>query len=342
MNQKHIDTAFLYEVLSKKAKDALSREIYASLAKIERKLAKQDLKPSLRVHLLKLLGQLFGFHYVESLLLEEEKSYSLAVLSLRKKLRQKRKVSDTAHAIILNNLWNKDFFKHNYLVSFEKKYRPGAANALRAAVLGANDGLLSIFILVAGVAGATMGQKEILLSGFAGLLAGALSMAMGEWISVKSSRELYEHSLVLHEEEISENKNVEKEELFLILKTQGLEKELENLIKDEKKKEEFLQLEESNLRNEEIQDSPLEAALASFILFMVSGFIPLIPFFFITKWTLFWSSFWSLLGLFILGALITLFTNKSPIYSGFRQLVFGLIAGLGTFFIGKIFGVTLN
>ena len=95
-------------------------------------------------------------------------------------------------------------------------------NALRAAVLGGNDGLVSNFSLVMGIAGASSGQKEVLLTGLAGLLAGALSMALGEWISVKSSQELSENQIELEKEELESNPEGEEKELALIYISKGV------------------------------------------------------------------------------------------------------------------------
>jgi len=99
---------------------------------------------------------------------------------------------------------------------FEGRHRASGGNALRAGVLGANDGLVSVFSLVMGVAGAGVSSHSVLLTGFAGILAGALSMALGEWLSVQSSRELYQHQLGIEKQELEENPGEEMVELALI------------------------------------------------------------------------------------------------------------------------------
>jgi VIT1/CCC1 family predicted Fe2+/Mn2+ transporter len=138
--------------------------------------------------------------------LDTEKSISSSVLNARKKTNTKESLSDTAHVTILKNILNNDKkVSGPNLARFEKRHRSVGGNALRAAVLGGNDGLVSNFSLVMGIAGATNGQKEVLLTGIAGLLAGALSMALGEWISVKSSLELYENQMQLEMDELETN-----------------------------------------------------------------------------------------------------------------------------------------
>jgi VIT1/CCC1 family predicted Fe2+/Mn2+ transporter len=109
------------------------------------------------------------------------------------------------------------------LAKLEGRHRSAGGNALRAAVLGANDGLVSNFSLVMGVAGAEVNNSTIVLTGVAGLLAGAISMALGEWVSVQSSRELYQKQIRTEKEEIATNPAEEAEELSLIYQARGLE-----------------------------------------------------------------------------------------------------------------------
>src|SRR5215813_11397085 len=108
------------------------------------------------------------------------------------------------------------------LAKLEGRHRGAGGNALRAAVLGANDGLVSNLSLVMGVAGAAAAERTILLTGLAGLVAGACSMAMGEWLSVNSSRELYEKQIATEAAELRQTPEEEKEELALIYQAKGL------------------------------------------------------------------------------------------------------------------------
>jgi VIT1/CCC1 family predicted Fe2+/Mn2+ transporter len=116
------------------------------------------------------------------------------------------------------------------IAKLEGRHRSAGGNALRAAVLGASDGLLSNFNLIMGVAGAAVNNKIIMLTGFAGLLAGAISMALGEWISVQSSRELYLQQIETERFEIENAPDEELEELALIYQARGLDEDSSHLL----------------------------------------------------------------------------------------------------------------
>lgn len=166
-----------------------------------------------------------------------------------------------------------------------KKHRSVGGNAIRAAVLGGNDGLVSNFSLIMGIAGATAGQEGVLLAGLAGLLAGALSMSLGEWISVKSSQELYENQMQIEMEELETNPEGEKKELALIYIAKGIPEEQAHamaaeIMKDTKLAHEVLVKEELGINAEELKGSAVEAAVYSFIMFAIGAVIPVIPFMF--------------------------------------------------------------
>ena len=210
-----------------------------------------------------------------------------------------------------------------------------------------NDGLVSNFSLVMGIAGATSGNSGVLLAGLAGLLAGALSMALGEWISVKSSRELYENQMELEREELETNPEGEQQEIVLIYMAKGIPESQAHemaaeLIKDKSEAHKLLVQEELGINAEELKGSAFEAALYSFVLFSVGAVLPVIPFMFTSGMTAVAVSVaFSASGLFLIGAAITLFTGKNVWYSGFRQVIFGLAAAAITFGIGKLIGVTI-
>jgi VIT1/CCC1 family predicted Fe2+/Mn2+ transporter len=258
-------------------------------------------------------------------------------------------LSDTSHVEILKNILNNNIrVSGSSLARFEKRHRSVGGNALRAAVLGGNDGLVSNFSLVMGIAGASSGQQEVLLTGMAGLLAGALSMALGEWISVKSSQELSENQMQLEMEELLVNPAGEERELALIYMSKGIPEAqartmAADIIQHTDKAHEVLVKEELGIQPEDLKGSAMEAAITSFILFAVGAIIPVIPFFFTggLKAVLF-SAILSALGLFLIGASITLFTGKSVWYSGLRQVLFGLLAAAITYGIGSLIGVGLT
>jgi len=233
------------------------------------------------------------------------------------------------------------------IAQLEGRHRTIGGNALRAAVLGANDGLLSNFSLIMGVSGAALSSSSILITGIAGLLAGACSMALGEWLSVQSARELYERQIRVERQEVIEVPEEEAEELALIYEAKGLpEGEARNmaslLIKDEEAALDTMAREELGINPEEMGGSAWTAAGSSFCLFATGAIIPVVPFFFLSGYLgIAVSAALALLGLFGIGAGISLLTGRGVLYSGLRQVIFGLLAAGVTFGLGRILGVSL-
>jgi len=230
---------------------------------------------------------------------------------------------------------------------FEGRHRAAGGNALRAGVLGANDGLVSVFSLVMGVAGAGVGSRAILLTGFAGLLAGALSMALGEWLSVQSSRELYQHQLDIERDELADVPEEEKAELALIYQAKGISVDAarqmaERLLSDEATALDTLAREELSIDPSELGGSAWVAAITSFVLFAAGAIIPVFPYIFLTGTAgIITSAALSALGLFVIGAAITLMTGRNALVSGLRQVLFGLAAAAVTFGVGHLIGVNV-
>ncbi len=357
--QTEVDAGFLYDLLAKHEKDENVANVFRQMSEIENSHAlvfmqknKIDVSllpgPSNRAKILKFIGSVLGYDYVLGVLLDTEKSIASSVVNARKNSNTAASISDTAHVTILKNILNNNQnISGSNLARFEKRHRSVGGNALRAAVLGGNDGLVSNFSLVMGIAGATSGQSEVLLAGLAGLLAGALSMALGEWISVKSSQELYENQMQLEMEELEHNPEGEEKELALIYISKGIpEQQAKKMAKDVmlniESAHEILIKEELGINKEDLQGSAMEAAITSFLLFSIGAIIPVLPFFFFIGFkAILLSAFMSAIGLFLIGASITLFTGKSVWFSGFRQVLFGLIAAGITFGIGKLIGVAV-
>jgi VIT1/CCC1 family predicted Fe2+/Mn2+ transporter len=214
-----------------------------------------------------------------------------------------------------------------YSARLEGRHRSTAGNALRAAVLGANDGLLSNLSLIMGVAGASLGNREIIITGFAGLLAGASSMALGEWLSVQSSRELYEKQIAVEAEELRANPAEEAEELSLIYQAKGLSEPharevADRIIATEGSALDTLTREELGIDPLEMGGSAVQAASTSFLLFACGAIIPLLPFFVLSgQDAIIASLIASAFGLFGIGAGITLLTGRSVWASGTRQVI---------------------
>ncbi len=358
--QTEVDACFLYNILADAEPDITVANVFRQMSEIERSHATAFLKklnpgsattlpqPSARAKALQLIGKVFGYDYVLGVLMDTEKSISTAVINAKNKNQLAITGNETNHVKILRSILEKESnVTGSNLAKFESRHRSVGGNALRAAVLGGNDGLVSNFSLVMGIAGATAGGAGVLLAGVAGLLAGALSMALGEWISVKSSQELYENQMQLEMDELETNPEGEEKELALIYMAKGIPEDQAHemateIMLNKSHAHEILVKEELGINAEELKGSAMEAAIYSFILFAIGAVIPVIPFMFTTGNTaIIISVISSAAGLFLIGSAITLFTGKSIWFSGFRQVVFGLIAAAITFGIGKLIGVSL-
>jgi vacuolar iron transporter family protein len=233
------------------------------------------------------------------------------------------------------------------LVRLEGRHRSVGGNALRAAVLGANDGLVSNLSLVMGVAGAQLSGRGILITGLAGLLAGASSMALGEWLSVQSSRELYQREIQTEAQELATVPEEEEEELALIYQAKGLPEDqaralAQRLIANREEALDTLAREELGVDPEQLGGSAWEAAITSFVLFALGAVVPLAPFMVLAGPKAVAASLSaSAVALFVIGAGITLLTRRGLMYTGLRQVLFGLAAAALTFGIGRLIGVSL-
>ena len=217
---------------------------------------------------------------------------------------------------------------------------------LRAAVFGVNDGLISNASLIMGVAGASADTRIALLSGAAGLVAGAFSMAAGEYISVRSQREMYEYQIGLEREELEHYPDAEAEELSLIYQARGVAKDeadrmSKSMIADPVHALTTLAREELGLNPEDL-GSPVGAAASSLASFALGALIPLLPFIFARGTTaLMISVVATAIALFAIGACLSLFTGRNAIASGVRMLAIGAFAGGITYGIGNLLGVSL-
>ncbi len=257
---------------------------------------------------------------------------------------------ESSHARLLRQISraSRSGLEGSALARLEGRHHALGGNALRAAVLGANDGLVSNLSLVMGVAGAELSSQTILITGLAGMLAGAISMALGEWLSVQSSRELYQHQISIERQEIADVPDEEAEELALIYQARGIEEAqarrlASQIMSNTQSALETLAREELGLDPEELGGSAWEAAIASFILFALGAVVPVLPFVFLRGLAAIGASAaFSAIGLFIIGGGITLFTGRSVLLSGLRQVFFGLAAATVTYLIGRIIGVNIN
>ena len=230
----------------------------------------------------------------------------------------------------------------------ERRHRGlGGGGNLRAAVFGVNDGLVSNASLILGVAGASADPQVVLLTGVAGMSAGAFAMAAGEYVSVRSQRELFEHQIALERDELAQYPEAEAQELALIYAAKGLPLKdatrlAQTIIADPEHALDTLAREELGLNPDEL-GSPWGAAISSFLSFAAGALLPLSPFIFapgpnalpiaigVTGLTLFG-----------VGAFLSLFTGRNTLYSGARMLLLGALAGGVTFLVGRAAGVALG
>jgi VIT1/CCC1 family predicted Fe2+/Mn2+ transporter len=229
----------------------------------------------------------------------------------------------------------------------EAWHRGGRSGTLRAAVFGANDGLVSNLSLIMGVAGASANNEVIILAGVAGLMAGAFSMAAGEYISMQSQRELFENQISIEREEMRVMPDIEEQELSAIYRSKGLseadaDRIAASLMKDPKQALDTKVREELGLDPNEL-GSPWGAAASSFAAFGIGAVVPLVPFLLTTGMLAFVSGLTlSFVALFAVGAGVSLVTGRGLLFSGARQVLIGAGAAAMTYAVGSIFNATIG
>lgn len=230
---------------------------------------------------------------------------------------------------------------------FGDRHKGRGGGNLRAAVFGVNDGLVSNTSLIMGVAGAAASTEFVITSGVAGLLAGALSMAAGEYVSVRSQREMFEYQIGLERDELREYPEEEAEELALIYETRGMELDearriTRELVKNESAALDALAREELGLNPDDL-GSPWGAATFSFVAFAAGAALPLLPF--LLGWggerTLVVAAGLAGIALFAVGATLSLFTGRNALRGGLRMVLIGGGAGAVTWLIGRMLGAAI-
>jgi vacuolar iron transporter family protein len=230
----------------------------------------------------------------------------------------------------------------------ERRHRGlGGVGNLRAAVFGVNDGLVSNASLIFGVAGANSSASVVVLAGVAGLTAGAFAMAAGEYVSVRSQRELFEYQIGLEREELAEYPDAEAQELAVIYAAKGLPTREANrlakkLVADPEHALDTLAREELGLNPAEL-GSPWGAAASSLLSFGAGAAIPLLPFAFNAGTSaLAIAAGLTALALFGVGATLSLFTGRQAFASGMRMMLLGGLAAAVTYGVGRAFGVAVG
>jgi VIT1/CCC1 family predicted Fe2+/Mn2+ transporter len=357
--QGEIDGAHLYRSMAANAGDERFATLYLRLAQTEERHAAlwrdrlraaggpTDLRPTLRARILGLLARRFGASVVAPIVALEEREGRTMYDHQPEAAGTSLPADERSHARLLHTITGGA--SGALLARFEGRHRAIGGNALRAGVLGANDGLVSNFSLVMGVAGASGGGPPVLIAGIAGLLAGSLSMALGEWLSVQSARELYESQIATEAEELRVFPSEEEEELRLIYEAKGLPADEARRLAhrivtgDPTVALDTMAREELGIDPAELGGSAWTAAITSFVLFATGAIVPVLPFLVASGTAaIVASAILAGLALFGLGAAITLLTGKDPLRSGLRQVGFGLVAAAITYGIGSLVGTAVG
>lgn len=362
--QGEVDSAALYRALADAEPNPQLAGIYRKLADVEdehaafwaRELVKlghaaPTLKPSLRSRILAFIARRFGPGMVLPTINAQERMDSGAYDGQSEAVAGGLPAAERSHARIINALAGEKpgTLASGTLARLEGRHRGLGGNALRAAVLGANDGLVSNMSLVMGVAGAVSDSRVVLMTGLAGLAAGACSMAMGEWLSVATARESFERQIAAEAQELAEAPEEEMEELALIYQAKGLPEATartmaRQLITNKDSALDTLAREELGIDPGELGGSPWTAAATSFGLFAAGAIFPILPLVFGVSGpnAVIASLGVSGLALMAIGGATALFTGGSMVRLALRSLAFGYGAAAITFALGKLVGVAVG
>jgi VIT1/CCC1 family predicted Fe2+/Mn2+ transporter len=229
----------------------------------------------------------------------------------------------------------------------EGHHRNVQGGAARAAIFGVSDGLVTNVSLILGVAGAQPGPSYIRLAGLAGLLAGAFSMAAGEYVSMSAQRELLAHELEVERRALKQEPEAELEELARIYQRRGLTAEAATSLARMMMRTPELAL-ETHAREELGVDpsslgSPYAAATSSFASFAVGAAIPLVPWFFLRGIPGLAASVCLVaVAALCVGVLLSRATGRSPLLSALRQLLVSMVAAGVTYAVGRLVGVGVS
>jgi vacuolar iron transporter family protein len=358
-----LDGATLYTALASAEADPIRKDLFLQLAQAEAAHAgvwRDKLKtagieerayvPSFRTRLLGKLARRFGPGFVMPTIAAAEFSDRNKYASQPDA--QALSAEERGHATVMQQIARTSaggsIVTGADIAKAEPWHRAASGNNLRAAVLGANDGLVSNFCLIMGVAGAGTQNRVILLTGLAGLTAGACSMALGEWLSVTNARELASTQIAKEAQELEQTPEAEQHELALIYQAKGLPKQdaqrvAAELMRDKKSALDTLAREELGIDPAELGGNPLSAAATSFALFSLGAVFPIAPFLWLHGTQAIGASIAaSAAALCAIGVLTSLFNGRSPWFSAARQALFGCAAAGVTYGIGALLGVSLS
>jgi len=361
--QDEVDSATEYRAMAASETDPRLVRVYSNLAEMEEahiafwedRLRKAGAsvpprRPSWRSRVLGAIARRFGPELVLATIAAKEEVDQNVYVKEPETTGTRMPAQERWHAKVLKQLvaTQPRGLEGSFLGRLEGRHRSVGGNALRAAVLGANDGLCSNLSLVMGMAGASIDSHGLLVTGLAGLLAGSCSMALGEWVSVTSSRELAQREIRIESSELTEDPEGEGDELKLIYEAKGLspgeaETMVKHMLADRASAIDVLAREELGIDPKQLGGSAWEAAVTSFVLFAIGAAVPILPFVVARGRIAVASSvLTSAIGLFVIGAAITIFTGAPVWRSGGRQLLLGLAAAGATFGVGKLIGMAMT
>ncbi len=354
-----IDGAALYRAMADSEESTELAEVYRRLGAVEARHAEfwaerlraqgarvPGARPSVRIRVMGALARRFGAGVVLPTVACAERLGRTMYDDQPEAAGTSMSTDERSHAFLLDQI--SSGVPGSSLARLEGRHRTPGGNAVRAAVLGANDGLLSNLSLVTGVAGSGLVGSTVLVVGLAGLLAGAFSMALGEWVSVQSSRELADRQLAIEADEIAALPEEEVEELRLIYQARGLPADeaftvAKRLLDDPDNALDVMAREELGIDPDDRGGNPWTAALSSFLLFTVGAVIPVLPFVWLDALPgVLVSVTAGAVGLFVLGAATTLFTGRGALRGGLRQMLLGLAAAAVTYGVGSLLGVAIT
>ena len=353
MREDELDSAALYRALAA-ASEGRRRDVLARLAAAEerhaghwerllREAGVTDFpapKRTMRTKVLSAMARRFGADSVLPLVLRLEANDAARYRDVEEATAS-MSAEEMAHGRAVAALHGEG--KGEQIARSEGRHRAGAGGALRAGVFGVNDGLVSNVLLILGVAGGTSNRDIILLAGLAGLLAGAFSMAAGEWVSVQSQRELYEREIAIEREELAAFPEEELEELILIYQAKGLSEDeatalAGRIMRRPESALDTLTREELGLAPGDL-GSPWVAALSSFGSFAVGATIPVLPFLFgAGTAALAVATGLSAVTLFLVGSAIALLAGRGPLRGGLRMVAIATVVGAASYLIGQLIG----
>jgi vacuolar iron transporter family protein len=361
--QDEVDSAALYRAMAEAETNPQLGQVYHRLAQVEeahaefwrRRLSSlghdaRGHRPGWRSRMLAWTARRFGPEIVLPILNSMERSGGAGYDTQPEAVLAGLPAAERSHARLMQAMARpmRGGMSGVALARIEGRHRTGSGNALRAAVLGANDGLVSNLGLVTGVLGANLSSHNVLLTGVAGLLAGACSMGMGEWLSVNSAREFLQQQIATEADELAEFPDEEKQELALIYQAKGLPEDqakalADRIIGNPDTALDTLAREELGIDPDELGGSPWMAAGTSFLLFAGGAIVPVIPFLiFDGMRAALVSVGLSAAVMFVIGAGTTLFTGRGVAFSGARQLAIGVGAAAITYGLGKLIGTVVT